>query len=161
MDSEVEKGSIFKIFLPQINKPVEKIKSEEPVLYDFKGPKKVLLIEDDKFILKYTKKLLETHGISVLPARDSGEALSLYHNSDEKIDLVISDTVMPKMGGVNLIKEMNDPNLKFLLISGYSPNSIEIPHEIIEGNNFLQKPFTSSQLIQKINYIFGKEMKKK
>ena len=160
VDSEVGKGSRFNVFLPQINKPLERIKVEEPVLYDFKGPKTVLFVEDDKFILKYSKKLLNAHGITVLTARDGVEALSLYNKSNEKIDLVISDIVMPKMSGVDLIKEINDPNLKVLLISGYSPDSIKIPKEIINANRFLQKPFTSEQFLQKVDYIFGQEVKK-
>jgi signal transduction histidine kinase/CheY-like chemotaxis protein len=160
VESEVDKGSIFNVFLPQINKPLEKIKTEEPVLYNFKGPKTVLLVEDNEFILKYSRKLLETHNFTVLTARDGMEALNLYHKSEEKIDLVISDIIMPKMSGVDLIKEINDPNLKVLLISGYSPDSIKIPKEIINANRFLQKPFTSEQFLQKVDYIFGQEVKK-
>ena len=159
VESEQGKFSKFMVYLPQINKPIEKIKEEQLYLYELKGDKTVLIVEDDDLILKYTEKILNSYNFTVLTAKDGTQALDIYKNNRDKIDLVITDVIMPKMSGIDLINDLMKyigSNLNVLFISGYSPDIIKIPEKYIQGKNFLQKPFNSSQLIQRVNYIFGK-----
>ncbi|QEE16139.2 ATP-binding protein [Promethearchaeum syntrophicum] len=154
--SELGKGTQLKVYLPQVNKPIVELKKEESILVGFEGHKTVLFVEDNDLILKYLKKILESNDLTVLIARDGIEAIEIFNENHDKIDLLITDIIMPRMSGIELINDHLlhiEPNLKVLLISGYSPDTIKIPEKIIQDGNFLQKPFTASQLIQKINYI--------
>jgi signal transduction histidine kinase/CheY-like chemotaxis protein len=159
VDSELGKGSDFMVYLPQINKPIAEIKHEQYNLYEFKGQKTILIVEDDDLILKYNEKILESNDFTILTAKNGIEAMDIFNKNRDKIDLVITDVIMPKMSGIELVNDLLlniKPNLNVLFISGYSPEVINIPEKYIQDNYFLQKPFTASQLIQRVNYIFGK-----
>ncbi|GAG40994.1 unnamed protein product, partial [marine sediment metagenome] len=124
-----------------------------------KGKETVLLVDDEDMIIDVGEQMLETLGYNVLIARSGKEAIELYKESKDKIDMVLLDMVMPGVGGgetYDRIKEIN-PKVKVLLSSGYSIDGQAT--EILERgcNGFIQKPFNMEQLSQSIREILNKK----
>jgi PAS domain S-box-containing protein len=150
------KGTTFKVYLPA---------SEKRVLEAFKhldrlvtGTETVLLVDDEEAIRQVGRELLEAMGYHVLLASNGEEAIELYGSHDEDIDLVLLDIVMPQMGGGETYEKMKqiNPDVKVLLLSGYSIDGEAT--EILERgcNGFIQKPFTMKELSGKIREIVEK-----
>jgi CheY-like chemotaxis protein len=119
-----------------------KIKDRQPV---------ILFADDDKVCLHVSAKILQKLGCTVLEARDGNEAIEVYKNNQDKVDLVILDMVMPYNGGHTFekLKKIN-PDLKILLISGYTKDYGISDLEKQGCVGFLQKPFDAKALSQKI-----------
>jgi PAS domain S-box-containing protein len=155
--SEKGKGSTFNIYLPASRNEVtskEERFAEEMV----KGRETILLVDDEKEILDVGEEMLEAMGYSVLVARSGKEAVEVYENHKDEIDLVILDMIMPGIGGsetYDRIKEEN-PKVKALLSSGYSIDgqATEILEKGCDG--FIQKPFTMIKLSGKIREVLEK-----
>ena len=117
--------------------------------------KRILLVEDDRTVNKLLKMLLEEEGYLVNQSESPVKALEMIRNIHVGFDLVISDIVMPKMSGLDMVKEISEelPEMKILFITGYvdSPN-IKIITEL--GYDIILKPFTPDVLFDKINSLF-------
>ncbi len=120
-----------------------------------KTPKTVLFADDEDIVRKVTRKILEHYGYVVISARDGAEALKVYHEHRDTIDLCIFDVVMPEMNGVELSTKIHeeDPNLPILLSSGYSKS--EVIEEAMTRDKvlFIQKPYISGDLIAKVEEL--------
>jgi CheY-like chemotaxis protein len=156
VSSRPGKGTTFKIYLPA---------SEKRVLEAFKhldrlvtGTETVLLVDDEEAIRQVGRELLEAMGYRVLLASNGEEAIELYGSHNKDIDLVLLDIVMPQMGGGETYEKMKqiNPDVKVLLLSGYSIDGEAT--EILERgcNGFIQKPFTMKELSGKIREIVEK-----
>ena len=157
VESRIGEGTTFRIYIPASEKKVQKvyITSEEIV----KGTGTVLLVDDEKVILEVGRELLEAIGYRVLTAGSGKEAIEVYRKNQNEIDMVLLDIIMPAMGGGEVfdsIKEIN-PGIKVLISSGYSIDGRA--NEILNRgcNGFIQKPFSMSELSEKIKEILGKE----
>jgi two-component system, cell cycle sensor histidine kinase and response regulator CckA len=149
--SEPGQGTTFKIYL-QRSMDGEEILEQDNETQLVSGSGKVLLVEDDDMVRKMTTDMLETIGYTVLTTGNPLEALALCENSDTPIDLVITDVVMPGMSGRELRESIKAilPDMKILFMSGYTANVI-VHHGVLEhGVHFLQKPFSMSDLAQKV-----------
>ncbi|SLM32574.1 putative Histidine kinase [Desulfamplus magnetovallimortis] len=155
--SEPGEGTIFKIYLPRhIGKP--SIKDSRVIESPEKGNETILLVEDDPSILKITLMMLQRLGYSILPASTPGEAITLAREHMGKIDLMITDVVMPEMNGRDLSQKILSlyPDLKCLFMSGYTANVIAHHGVLEEGVHFIQKPFSMNDLASTIkNVIHG------
>jgi CheY-like chemotaxis protein len=111
----------------------------------------VLLVDDEDAIRRLVRLILETKGYVVLDARNGAEGLALCESHAGQIDLLLSDVVMPKMGGRELAEGALKirPDMKILFMSGHNED-IVVEEGIRRGNGFLQKPFTSLALTQKV-----------
>ncbi|MCJ8518177.1 two-component system cell cycle sensor histidine kinase/response regulator CckA [Pseudorhizobium tarimense] len=165
-ESEVGRGTTFRIFLPrhvpeapvlQEMQPTpdavppaevaQTAKSEEPV--DLTGNSAVvLLVEDEEAVRRGGKRMLETRGYTVHEAGSGVEALDIMEELEGKVDIVVSDVVMPEMDGPTLLGELrkNYPDLKFIFVSGYAEDAFarNLPADAKFG--FLPKPFSLKQL---------------
>jgi|GEM_PF-1067739 len=156
VDSKIGEGTTFSIYLPA----TEKVIKEKKVLSDkvVKGKGIVLLVDDEEMVLEAGEVLLNHLGYEVLLAENGQEALDLYKKHRDKIDLVLLDMVMPVMGGgeaFDRMKEINT-NVKVLLSSGYSLEG-EAKEILKRGcDAFIQKPFKTEQLSQKIQELLHK-----
>jgi signal transduction histidine kinase len=154
--SEKDKGTTFHIYLPAAERGVKNVMdfSEETL----KGKETVLLVDDEDIILDVGKQMLKKMGYQVLLAKGAKEAIEVYKENRDKIDLVILDMIMPEMVGdeaFDRLKEI-DPKIKVLLSSGYNIDGKA--SELLERgcNGFIQKPFGMKQLSQKIREILDK-----
>jgi CheY-like chemotaxis protein len=117
-----------------------------------RGHETILVVEDENDVRDLACEFLTMTGYSVLRARNGVEAIDLLRRHPGKIDLVLSDVVMPKMGGSELAVRLPDvrPGTKILLMSGYSEYAVESQNEGRPQHPMLSKPFSRSTLIAKI-----------
>jgi two-component system cell cycle sensor histidine kinase/response regulator CckA len=161
VESEKDHGTTFSIYLPSSKKEVQKVvKTAQEVI---EGTGTALVVDDEEVILEVGKDLLEAIGYRVLTARDGKEAVEMYTKNKDKIDLVILDMIMPRMGGgeaYDRMKEIN-PSVKVLLSSGYSIDS-QAKEILARGcDAFIQKPFDMRALSQKIRQVLGEVGRRK
>jgi len=118
---------------------------------------RILLVEDEPALRRLLARLLRMSGFAVIEAADGIEALQLFSSPDGVPDLLISDVVMPRMGGLELAVELRllHPQLPVLFISGYTDNLFLESEELRHGTSFLAKPFPPQALIGKVKEIFA------
>ncbi|MCG6911010.1 MAG: response regulator [Deltaproteobacteria bacterium] len=152
--SKVGRGTTITIYLPSSDKAYREdtVVKADTMLY---GTETIMVVDDEDYILKSVKDILEDLGYSVIAASDGVQAVDLYDSHSGNIDLVILDMIMPKMGGVeafNAIRNRN-PNLKAIFCSGYSMNSFAEVFLEHGGAGFIQKPFNMLRLSQMVRNI--------
>jgi two-component system, cell cycle sensor histidine kinase and response regulator CckA len=153
VESEKGCGSTFRIYLPASEKSIEtKPKLPQEIR---KGQGTILLVDDEQIVIDVNVRILSMLGYDVLSAANAREALSLYEQKSDGIDLVLLDMIMPDMGGgetFDALKKIN-PEVKVILTSGYTLDGQA--HEIMERGcrAFIQKPFTIQNLSQKIHDV--------
>ncbi len=156
--SEPGKGSTFKLYLPrQASEPRRTaLPGTEEIL--FGQGETVLVVEDEESILKLAKKILEGLGYTVLAAHSPGLALDLARKDGERIDLLITDVVMPEMNGRDLADRLKAlfPELKTLFMSGYTANAIAHRGVLDASVHFVQKPFSRRDLAVKVRETLRK-----
>jgi len=153
--SEPGQGTTFKIYLPLATDAVESSKPQAATPAPVRGSETILLVEDEESVRNLVADFLRTTGHTVLEAGEGEEAIRVASAKTHKIDLLISDVVMPKLSGRELWNDLRKrlPDLKVLFISGYTDDSI-VRHGVIDGDvAFLQKPFTMRALAAKIREV--------
>jgi CheY-like chemotaxis protein len=153
--SEPEKGTTLKIYLPQVNEPLEEMR--EKVVKDElpRGNETILIVEDEEDVLKLAGRVLSRQGYTVLETTNGGEALKVCREQKEPIHLILTDVVMPQMSGRELIERCREirQDFKAIYMSGYTDNTIT-HHGILEkGMNYIQKPFTIESLTRKVREV--------
>jgi signal transduction histidine kinase len=155
-DSEPGQGTRFRILLPAAGEVPDAVKT--PVERLSAAPKGcaevVLIVEDEDQVRKLVRTVLEELGYVVLEAKDGREGLSLCESHKETIDLLVSDVVMPELGGRELAERarMMRPDLKVLFMSGQTQDVI-LKEGIKKGAPFLQKPYLPSELARKVREV--------
>lgn len=122
------------------------------------GIETILMVEDQEELRVVSRKVLELHGYVVLEASDGQSAIEKCKSHDGPIHLMITDIVMPRMGGVKLAPRVNlmRPNMKILYVTGY-PEGPYSQRNLPEGiHHFLEKPYTPGTLVKKIKEILEK-----
>jgi two-component system, cell cycle sensor histidine kinase and response regulator CckA len=154
--SEPAIGATFKIYLPCVLD--QSVSLETPVIKAeglLRGTETVLLVEDEEPLRRATAEFLTLRGYTVLQARDGLDALSVTKKHGSKIHLAVTDVVMPHMSGGQLAKELDTlrPETRVLFVSGYAGQTV-LDHKVMDvENNFLQKPFTLTQLANKVRTV--------
>jgi CheY-like chemotaxis protein len=153
--SEPGKGSTFKIYLPRVDEPLEQLRERVPADKLLRGSETILLVEDEEDLRKLALLILERQGYKVLAARDGDEALLICEQHKDPIHLLLTDVVMPRMSGHELAKrlESSHPEAKVLYMSGYTDNAIVLHGVLVEGVNYIQKPFTVDALTKKVREV--------
>ena len=123
-----------------------------------KGSEVVLLVEDEDQVRKLASEFLQGCGYIVLEARDGREGLSVCEGHQGKIDLLLSDVVMPELGGRELAERILPmrPDIKVLFMSGHTQDVI-LKEGVKAGTPFLQKPFTPSDLANKVRAVLDSQ----
>jgi two-component system cell cycle sensor histidine kinase/response regulator CckA len=158
--SEPGIGSTFKVYVPLVQRRAEEVKSSDRRAALPPGIESVLLVEDEAQIRDMVRGFLHECGYAVLVAADGEEALRILEQYDERIHLVITDVVMPRMNGAELAKQVRllSPATKILYMSGYTDNAI-VRHGVLEpGMAFIEKPFTPALLAQKIRDLLDRRV---
>jgi CheY-like chemotaxis protein len=152
--SEPGKGTSFKVYFPAIEAQPDAVpeKRREEIVRG--GTETILLAEDEEAIRALAERILKGCGYTVLVARDGEEAIEIFRGNKE-IVLAVLDVVMPRKGGKEAFEEMHkqNPRLKVIFMSGYSPDAIRDSFVLIPGTPFLQKPFGPTTLARKIREI--------
>jgi len=153
--SELGKGSTFTIYLPEYVASI-KDKTTDSLVNAFTPGSGVILIVDDEIIIRKTaQKILNLCGYETIIAANGREAIEIYKNDYEKINLIILDMVMPEMSGKEVyiaLKEIN-PKLRTLMASGFIQDERVIASMKLGVNAFIQKPYNLSQLSEKVKEV--------
>jgi CheY-like chemotaxis protein len=156
VESEVDQGTTFRIYLPISNKKVLMEDTAGGIAY--KGRETILLVDDEEMIADIGKRMLEKLGYRVLLAESGTNALNVYENHRDSIDMIILDMIMPGLGGSETFDRLKamDPSIRVLLSSGYSLNG-QASQIMKRGcNGFIQKPFNIEQISKTIREILDK-----
>ncbi len=153
--SEVGHGTSFKIYLPRTDEVAGSLAVEAPSLDLPGGSETLLVVEDEDSVRQVAVHALQRLGYQVLPAATGGEALALLQRRPGRIDLLMTDVVMPGMNGRELAARLGKlhPEMKVLFTSGYAENVI-VHHGVLEAElNFVGKPYSLHTLARKIREV--------
>ena len=124
------------------------------------GNELILLAEDDDEVRRLCQRILEDQGYRVLPASNGEEAIMLYENNRDSLEMAIIDVVMPRKSGKEVYQAISSGNNKLpvLFYSGYRCNSIEELYTVKDEVDFLQKPFRKEDLLEKVQNLLETDM---
>ena len=154
LKSRIGKGTTFFVLLPRLTEePLPHALREDSILLE--GTERILLVEDDRLLSEFAQEALIEHGYQIVTANDGIEAIKTVESSHDRIDLLLTDLVMPNMGGLELSARLlvTQPHLKVVFISGYAEEIEQSDH--FDPENFLQKPFTSLALVTKVRHVLN------
>ena len=156
--SEPGHGTTFKIYLPSADHKIGLASKPE---VETVAPKRqgttILLVEDDEIMRSLTRQLLQEHGYTVIEADDGKSALDWVKSHPGPIDLLLTDVVMRRMSGPELVERLSatHPNLKVVFMSGYTGELIVERDVLKRGITLLEKPFSRTALLNTIHKTLG------
>ena len=155
VDSELGRGTTFSLYLPQAEEAVpsaQRLPQESPEVP--RGSETILVVEDDELVRQLSQRVLRWSGYTVLDARSGEDAMSVARQHQGPIHLVLTDVVMPGMGGRRLSEELVQirPDVEVIFMSGYTDEAV-LREGLKAGAAFLQKPFSPIALTQKVREL--------
>ena len=155
--SEPGQGTCFSIYIPR-DGGIETITTDDEQLDEsdkYRGSGSIMIVDDDKAILELNKKILSTHGYTVMSAASAKQALELLEKEDTIVDLLLSDVIMPDMDGFELAHIISHiyPNMKIQLCSGFTEHKGKTVTNEDLYKNILHKPFTATDLLKRVSEL--------
>jgi PAS domain S-box-containing protein len=153
--SEPGRGATFKVYLPRVEQAGEPVAAPQPPARALGGTETILLAEDEAAVRNLARRVLEKYGYKLLLAATGRDGVQVAQQHVGSIDLLVTDVVMPEMGGRELAQVLTtlQPGLKVLYLSGYTDDAI-VHHGVLDaGVAFLQKPFKPDELARKIREV--------
>jgi PAS domain S-box-containing protein len=153
--SVLGEGTVFRVLLPRIDSKQSSASPAEGVTELYQGAETVLLVEDDPAVCELVRGILQSQGYKVLTARRPQDAEALCESHSDKVDLLLTDVIMPGFSGAELSKRLiaKRPELKVLFMSGYIDDSVVRQGVNKNEVSFLQKPFSPSSLAKKVREV--------
>jgi two-component system cell cycle sensor histidine kinase/response regulator CckA len=157
VDSDVGKGTTFRIYLPRFFGEAPAPAAEAPPARDMTGQDTILLVEDEDAVRAFAARALRVRGYNVLEAPGGEEALEIAQKHDGAIHLVISDVVMPNMDGPTMVRALKRirPETAVIFMSGYAEEAFRRNDENAADLHFLPKPFGLKQLAAKVKDVLS------
>ena len=162
VDSYPGRGAVFEIYLPRFQATDASMSAhldatEAPAGKDLTGCGTVLLVEDEDPVRKFGARALRNKGYKVIEAESGEAALEAIRDASEKIDLLITDVVMPRLDGPGLVREVREirSDIKVIFISGYAEDAFRQRLDSDSDIDFLPKPFSLKQLATKVKDVIG------
>jgi len=153
--SEPGRGTCFKIYFPRVDQDPDLTPKAPATARPRAGSETILLAEDSDFVRRLLREILLNQGYTLLEARHGAEALQLSRDHAGRIDLLLTDMVMPHMSGRELAAHLHPlrPEMKILYMSGYTQEAIARDGVLDPGTSFLEKPFTTESLARKVREL--------
>ncbi len=158
VDSQLGKGTVFSIYLP-VNEEDQREETETiDDIYQSQGDETILIVEDQEPVRRIAERILGACGYDIFLAGDGIEALELIAKKDIKIDLLLTDVVMPHLNGRELYMKLVEthPDMKVLFMSGYTQDVIAHHGVLDKGIDFIEKPLSVTSLTKKIREILDR-----
>jgi CheY-like chemotaxis protein len=161
VDSKIDEGTTFTVYLPQTPTPespagpAPRRASVAPHPAHAGGGETILVVDDEEAVRSSTRRALERAGYDVISATDGSDALRLFTEHDGGIHMVITDVVMPGLGGRELVGRLKimRPVLPVLFVSGYTEEGVRKQGVLDPGASYLEKPFTPDKLLRKVREV--------
>ena len=152
IDSEAGRGTTVRIYLPPVDEPARQAAPPAPEAVPTGGAETVLLAEDEETVRRLARRVLERGGYTVLEASDGEEALRVAESYRGPIHLLVTDVVMPRLGGRDLAARLlaRRPGLRVLYVSGYTEEAVQRHGVLDPGTGFVEKPFTADLLAERV-----------
>jgi CheY-like chemotaxis protein len=157
--SELGHGTTFRIYLPRVEGTEEAVHCDSSAIPEMGGSETVLLVEDEESVRQLVRETLQSRGYHVIEAQNGEQALRAANEMNGPIHLLLTDVVMPGMGGKELAQQIlqEHPGTRVLFLSGYAEDTM-VPDGILDsGSAFLQKPFTLQNLARKVREVLRAE----
>ena len=150
VESEIGKGSIFKVYFPKIQGEPRRLEQEEFV--DLHNAKSVLLVDDEQKVLRVMKKGLEQFGFKVVAETNSIEALKIFSQNPSKFDVVVTDQTMPYIKGTELAERLKviHPEIRIIIVTGFADEQVAECLDKMIIDEYVTKPVTGTQLAKTI-----------
>ena len=155
VDSEPGVGTSIKLYFPAINERIFKAPPEKDHQPKTRGSETIVLVEDEDGVRELVRRNLEKQGYTVLDASNGQEAIEAVDGYNGPLHLIVTDVVMPVMGGRQLVDRLlpRYPDLKVLYVTGYADDAMLRKGINVESHGFLQKPFSPSVLAKKVRSV--------
>ena len=155
--SEPGHGATFKVYFPRVDEVGESRTAQLESPSTLSGSENIMLVEDDESVRNLTRLVLEEQGYTVLAAESGAKALEAFGPLATAIDLVVTDVIMPQMNGAELVTRLQEmhPQVKVLYVSGYTEEATIHRGVLLQGVDFLQKPFTPEGLARKVREVLN------
>ncbi len=158
VESAPDQGTTVRIALPLIAAPAKRkeLRAESRPLERASSAKRILVIEDENSLRKMIVRMLRGRGYEVLEAPDGEAAVTLAAATEGPIDLVVSDVIMPVLGGREAVRRLREtrPDLRVIFMSGYTGDRVPIDGDLEPGCEFLAKPFQLAELLRRLRVAF-------
>jgi PAS domain S-box-containing protein len=160
VNSEPGHGTTFKIDLPCVDEVVERSKWIDITGEKYLGTETILLVENEAIVRRLVGEILKSNGYHILEAADGESALSLCRSYTKRIDLLLTDMIMPNMGGSELRDKVVEllPDIEVLFMSGYPDDSIVHRGTLDSHIEFVEKPFTPDGLSRKVREVLERRI---
>ena len=163
LSSKENHGSIFNVYLKAENHEISSkdINADTQLITkDLTGYATILLVEDEIPVRMFCTHALKNKGYNIIEAENGEEALKIFRNTQSKIDLIISDVIMPGINGPKLIYEIRktSPDIKVIFISGYAEEAFSDEISVRKDFHFLSKPFTLNELATQVKEVLSLEI---
>ena len=159
VESEPGQGTAFNVYIPRVKEASDHTPPSDESVGSTSGSETLLLVEDEPSVRRVALKVLTDRGYSVLEAGNGDEALHAIRSLDEEnIHLLVTDVVMPVMGGVQLAQNLREahPETKVLYTSGHVGEEVVKQEVMLSDNEFIQKPFTPESLAAKVREVLDR-----
>ncbi len=152
--SDPGKGTTFKIYFPIVERAAVAVDNKIPDRV-VGGTETILLAEDESMVRDVAQRVLKEAGYTVVAASDGREAIALFHEHIDEIDIAVLDVIMPNIGGKDVYTHIKEhkPDMPVLFSSGYSENAIHTQFILNEGMQLIQKPYDGRDLLRKVREL--------
>jgi CheY-like chemotaxis protein len=157
--SEPGQGTTFKVYLPRTDRTAKTPTPPPPSKPTLRGSETILVVEDEDQVRDLVRTILRRQGYNVLEAQNAGEAFLVCEKFPAQIHLLLTDMVMPRMGGRELVERLGPmrPEMKTLYMSGYTEEAIGHRGDLEARVAFLHKPITPDALTRKVREVLARE----
>lgn len=155
VESEIGQGSTFEIILPTVSRNVARQEISNPARLSLRGSEGILLVEDEDAVRTLMNRVLDAYGYSVLAAACPAEAAAIFVDDPDRIELLVTDVVMPGIDGRQLYDRLCQckPGLKVIYMSGYTDSVVVTRGVFDKETHFIQKPFEPDDLVRMIRRV--------
>ncbi|MGH1366555.1 MAG: PAS domain-containing hybrid sensor histidine kinase/response regulator [Calditrichia bacterium] len=159
LESELGHGTSFHIYLPVATSSVDK-QEKRQALAPTTGTETILIVEDEHMLVNLLSTIFERNGYNILVARDGEEAVRVFEEQRESIDLVFADSGLPEKSGFEAFTEMQaiEPGVKAVFASGYFDPELKTRMEMAGINDFIQKPYSPKKVVEQIRQVLDRNL---
>jgi signal transduction histidine kinase/ActR/RegA family two-component response regulator len=158
VSSTVGEGTTFRIYLPRVEAAIDAVEALPITPHHSHGAETILVVEDNDAVRRIAREFLKVKGYTIIEAREATEAIQIMENRQDRIDLVITDVLLPGMKGRELVERLSElrSDFKILYMSAYTEDAAINIGVLNPGTEFIEKPFSPEELTSKVHQVLGR-----